>query len=796
MDDLTEKAETEELVFCETCGCRRVRDVKGDLQRLFTEKSLKPGICGICCRPLDWIEEQKLTDSSRSHRRPRSKSLMKQKNIVAMPSTKSQRKQSVSVSIKSKAVLKNTIDSDNTKVVEIKKEPQPDDDDVYEDVDFSTYDDDDDDSDDDDSDDNSEEDERMKKEKEVPKLVIRFSPRKSTSNAVAPTVGQKEQGESSISASVISESNRDSDEDIDDEVKELMQMEEDPQAVESEIIEEVDEKEDEKDTSDHLKFVDPRLLEFLNTTDNQKQSYKCNLCKVRNAEFQHLATFAAHVSKHTGMPAIDKPYRCFECAENFTAKGYYVHQISHKNASKKYKCLYMKCKYVFQKRSTLRSHLELHRGLRRQLCKTCGGGFQNKKELKVHSLIHSDEKTFFCKYCDRGFSLETSRRTHEMHSHEKKDRYKCDECHDFTCPTPSRLLAHKKIHRLNFDCERCGQVFREKAKLDHHVQLDMCEDSEEPDIKDFTQGVDERLVALMDKPRRKDKPFKCKYCVLNEFRSPNKFLEHMKEKHPDVECPVTLPYKCNLCDAAFAKRQYIDTHSYSHVHLRPHTCDYEGCDKTFKSKHGLHVHKLIHEGRIKPKPKDKQLMCTICGSRMSTMSQLKEHEQCVHFDIKPFKCPHCGLRSGTLSKQNKHINTVHLNMRPWVCDTCGKSFKNKYELTAHTYTHTGEKPYGCDRCEYRCVRRDYLRKHKRIHSGEKPYRCKDCGKMFTQRQTMVGHMRKEHGYYEALPSGGRPREARTLPLEANESTLSSHTSFSMESNFLTESNVSHSSSLL
>ena len=69
------------------------------------------------------------------------------------------------------------------------------------------------------------------------------------------------------------------------------------------------------------------------------------------------------------------------------------------------------------------------------------------------------------------------------------------------------------------------------------------------------------------------------------------------------------------------------------------------------------------------------------------------------------------------------------------------SFDQKYILSKHTATHTGEKNYQCQYCEKKFVNKGDLTCHILIHTGVKEFKFDNCGRQFNKKSHMDGHIK-------------------------------------------------------
>ena len=137
------------------------------------------------------------------------------------------------------------------------------------------------------------------------------------------------------------------------------------------------------------------------------------------------------------------------------------------------------------------------------------------------------------------------------------------------------------------------------------------------------------------------------------------------------------PYKCNLCESAFAHANVLKGH------MRKHTGDYLKCDlceKTYSSASSLAVHKRSHTG-------ERPYKCDICNMAFAETGGLKSHKR-THTKEKPFQCDICEKSFSMSCNLKRHKITSHndSNDRPFKCDLCKSSFTINVYLTKHMKT--------------------------------------------------------------------------------------------------------------
>jgi len=176
-----------------------------------------------------------------------------------------------------------------------------------------------------------------------------------------------------------------------------------------------------------------------------------------------------------------------------------------------------------------------------------------------------------------------------------------------------------------FVCEKCNKTFAHKHDFRYHVQT-------HTGMKEFRCSIcDKEFIhpsnlRAHERSHNKDiRPYKCTYPGCSKsFRQSQSLKGHM------VSHDATLKVKCNLCNKEYKTQKYLNKHMKLlhperpyNKDIRPYTCTYPGCSKSFRQSQSLKDHMVSHDATLKVK-------CNFCHKEFKTQKYLNKHIELLH----------------------------------------------------------------------------------------------------------------------------------------------------------------------
>ena len=147
-----------------------------------------------------------------------------------------------------------------------------------------------------------------------------------------------------------------------------------------------------------------------------------------------------------------------------------------KNEVELFQTLFVKCDICDTKLSckeTLRIHMRIHFGEKKEICNICSKTFLTKVNLSQHMRYHFQafKKDHECGVCGYKTHEKSILRRHlQIHDGVK---YKCNVCSQM-CNTEISLKGHMKskhmINRKSYNCEICEKSFNSTGSVYNHLK--------------------------------------------------------------------------------------------------------------------------------------------------------------------------------------------------------------------------------------------------------------------------------------------------------------------------------------
>ena len=474
-------------------------------------------------------------------------------------------------------------------------------------------------------------------------------------------------------------------------------------------------------------------------------------CKICSKSYQREHQLKMHLYRHD-----DKAYSCNNCSIKFlTLKGSLDHE-KNKICQKILPCVI--CAKEFKTLSSLNSHKRNHSKSLVYTCDVCGKVFVSQESLDLHQSIHSGTKPVPCNLCPARFLRKQGLKMHEnkVHHNIKGILKKCHICgeeveklkdhlvkHGFSsflcleCPREFKRKGsrdfHMKIHRdeKDFSCSFCGKNFRQKPHLKIHIKVI------HEGIREFKCSFCEKHFAEKGKQIKHEKIHKdrqqrhpCKICD-KSFLAVRSMKKHITEVHISSDFK---PFSCTLCDKSFKRKSHLSVHRNLHYSENSFNCTY--CGKEFKQKGSCKDHELSHTGGYTSR-------WEICDKSFSRKITLLKH-QFTHQDNRvgrPHKCVRCPDQFRTIEMLDNHNILYHNPEYRFECEKCKHSYETNEKLKIHQKTthETHEEDRTCPICYKIFKYSRSLSKHKRI-SQHWTYKCKECKVVYLDENNYQKHI--------------------------------------------------------
>ncbi|XP_022217149.2 transcription factor grauzone [Drosophila obscura] len=169
------------------------------------------------------------------------------------------------------------------------------------------------------------------------------------------------------------------------------------------------------------------------------------------------------------------------------------------------------------------------------------------------------------------------------------------------------------------------------------------------------------------------------------------------------------------------------------------------CEARFAKKFLLTMHLKGHKGTERPE------VCDTCGKTFRTKFELSAHDKRMHAaDFTPIICDICGTHFRSKANFIIHKKALHPDgpVAEVQCNLCGRWLRDERSLRKHLARHDdrdNSNKYRCTLCNAEKSSRAALSSHMRYHHSAKRHKCSLCDKEFKLPRALVEHMATHTG---------------------------------------------------
>ncbi|MGH0167392.1 UNVERIFIED_CONTAM: hypothetical protein FKN15_068078 [Acipenser sinensis] len=296
-----------------------------------------------------------------------------------------------------------------------------------------------------------------------------------------------------------------------------------------------------------------------------------------NETFDTKHKLKIHLLSHT---EDQRPFKCTVegCGWSFTTSYKLKRHLQSHDKVRPFACEWENCGRKFTTVYNLKAHIKAHEQENTFVCGVCSERFRTVTKLNIHQRTHFEpERPFKCEFpsCEKTFITFSALFSHNRAHFRETDQFSCsypacDKRYDKACRLKIHMRSHTGERPFVCDFEGCGWTFTSMSKLLRHKRKHdddrrfTCK--EEGCGKSFTRAEHLKGHSIT---HLGTKPFECSVegCFA-KFSARSSLYIHSKKHLQDGE---TLKSHCPIssCNKQFTSKSSMKTHMVKHHNFSP-----------------------------------------------------------------------------------------------------------------------------------------------------------------------------------------------------------------------------------
>ncbi|MBN3288023.1 ZXDC protein, partial [Polyodon spathula] len=296
-----------------------------------------------------------------------------------------------------------------------------------------------------------------------------------------------------------------------------------------------------------------------------------------NETFDTKHKLKIHLLSHT---EDQRPFKCTVegCGWSFTTSYKLKRHLQSHDKVRPFACEWENCGRKFTTVYNLKAHIKAHEQDNTFVCGVCNERFRTGTKLNIHQRTHFEpERPFKCEFpgCEKTFITFSALFSHNRAHFRETDQFSCsypgcDKRYDKACRLKIHMRSHTGERPFVCDSEGCGWTFTSMSKLLRHKRKHdddrrfTCK--EEGCGKSFTRAEHLKGHSIT---HLGTKPFECSVegCCA-KFSARSSLYIHSKKHLQDGE---TLKSHCPIssCSKQFTSKSSMKTHMVKHHNFSP-----------------------------------------------------------------------------------------------------------------------------------------------------------------------------------------------------------------------------------